>query len=130
MFESYLPARSISEYDFFGDGGIQYENDLRTVTLSIDVGARSISYEESEGWYFFASPSIGQPVGDLLDGIRTDAVPGSTNPGASFPTVYTIDQEAYDWEAVSSMDQIPAAGSGAAGLRIPGRSGRTGQWEP
>jgi len=106
VFESDFPARSISEYDFFGDGGIQYENDLRTVTLSIDVAARSILYEEPEGWYFFASPSIGQTVGDLLNGIRTDGFPGSTNPGASFPTVYTIDQEAYEWEAVSSIDQV------------------------
>jgi hypothetical protein len=72
----------------------------------VDVAARSISYEQPEGWYFFASPSIGQTVGDLLDGIRTDGFPGSTNPGASFPTVYTIDQEAYEWEAVSSINQV------------------------
>jgi hypothetical protein len=106
VFESNFPLRSASQYDFFGEEGIQYENDLRTVTLLIDVAARSTFYFEPEGWYFFASPSIGQTVGELLNGIRTDGFPGSTNPGASFPTVYTIDQEAYEWEAVSSIDQV------------------------
>jgi len=105
-FESVLPSRSISIYaeEFFQ--AIQYENDDETVALFVDVAARSFSYSEPEGWYLFASPSIGETVDELLNGIRTEGFPGSTNPGESFPTVYTLDQEAYEWEAVSNIDQV------------------------
>ncbi|NBB76987.1 MAG: T9SS type A sorting domain-containing protein [Bacteroidetes bacterium] len=48
----------------------------------------------------------------MLGGIRTDGYPGSDNPGASFPTVYTLNQEAYEWEAVSSANQQLEQGEG------------------
>lgn len=105
-FESVLPTRSIGNYAVNLSEAIQYENDEETITLFVDIAARSFSYNEPEGWYFFASPSIGETVGELLNGIRTDGFPGSTNPGASFPTVYTIDQEAYEWEAVGNINQV------------------------
>lgn len=105
VFESGFNNRYENSYISDTFLSFQYENADRTVNLFIDNAARSIWYDEPEGWYLFASPSIDQTVGDLLDGIRTDGFSGSTNPSASFPTVYILNQEQYRWEAVNSINQ-------------------------
>lgn len=94
----------ITEYGY-DYTSFEYQASASRRTLNIDLAARAISYSQPEGWFLFSAPAIGQTVADLLGGIRTDGFPGSDNPGASFPTVYTLDQEAYEWEAVGSADQ-------------------------
>jgi PKD repeat protein len=82
-----------------------YATSAEERTLPVDLAARGIAYGYPEGWFLFSSPETDQTVGDLLRNMRTDGYPGSTNPGASFPTVYTLNQEAYEWAAVTGSDQ-------------------------
>ena len=89
-----------------------YENSEQQRTLPIDLAAQTMPYGFSEGWFLFSSPGVNQTVGELLGNIRTEGYPGSTNPGASFPTVYTLDQENYQWAAVTGSDQVLVQGAG------------------
>jgi PKD repeat protein len=94
--------RTESEYRYTD---FLYATSAEERTLPVDLAGRGIEYENPEGWFLFSSPEENQTVGDLLRNMRTDGYPGSTNPGASFPTVYTLDQEAYEWAAVTNSDQ-------------------------
>ena len=69
-------------------------------------------YEFTEGWFLFSSPGDGQTAGELLGNIRTEGYPGSTNPGAPFPTAYTLNQEAYEWAALTNSNQVLVQGAG------------------
>ncbi|MCC5940901.1 MAG: T9SS type A sorting domain-containing protein [Balneolaceae bacterium] len=109
----YIPEKGIPATVYvYGYDQFIYENSEEQRTLPVDLAAQAMPYEFTEGWFLFSSPGDGQTVGELLGNIRTDGYPGSTNPGASFPTVYTLDQDAYQWAAVTSSDQVLVQGAG------------------
>ncbi|MCC5941587.1 MAG: T9SS type A sorting domain-containing protein [Balneolaceae bacterium] len=84
---------------------LEYSTSAGDFILHIDLAALAIPYEIANGWILTASPSIDQEIGDFLSTNTTVGFPGSTNPSDPFPSVYTLDQEAYDWVAASSSSQ-------------------------
>jgi len=94
--------RTDSEYNYTD---FRYATTIEERTLPVDLAARGIEYGHPEGWFLFSSPEEEQTVGNLLRNMRTEGYPGSTNPGASFPTVYTLNQKDYEWAAVTGFDQ-------------------------
>ncbi|TVR14760.1 MAG: hypothetical protein EA391_12060, partial [Balneolaceae bacterium] len=89
----YIPEKGIPATVYvYGYDQFIYENAEEQRTLPADLAAQAMPYEFTEGWFLFSSPGVDQTVGELLGNIRTEGYPGSTNPGASFPTVYTLDQ--------------------------------------
>ena len=96
-------------YDF---DSFVYETSSVQRTLPIDLAAQTMPYEFNEGWFLFSAPGVNQTVGELLGNIHTQGFPGSNNPGATTTSVYTLDQSAYEWVAVTGSDQVLVQGAG------------------
>ncbi len=107
-------AEDESDKTMFGYeySSFEYQAAENVRTLDIDLAARAINYNLPEGWVLFSSPSEGQNVGGMLDNIRTEGYVGSDKSGASFPTVYTLDQEDYEWDSIDNSNQIFVPGEG------------------
>ena len=84
---------------------LEYTTSAGDFILHVDVAALAIPYDITNGWILTASPTIDQEIGDFLSTNTTVGFPGSTNPADPFPSVYTLDQEAYEWVAASNSSQ-------------------------
>ncbi|TVP99390.1 MAG: BspA family leucine-rich repeat surface protein [Balneolaceae bacterium] len=74
--------------------------------MRIDLAAASVDLAHNgEGWRFMTSSAIGETFASLLGPIYTQGIPGSNNPGAAFPNVYSMDQANYQWEVPGHMDE-------------------------
>lgn len=83
-------------------------------TMSIDLAAATVDLTGGEGWRLMTGPATGETYASLLNPVWTQGIPGSKNPGASFPNFYRLDQANYQWETPSAMGD--AIGQGEAFL--------------
>ncbi|MDZ7717251.1 MAG: T9SS type A sorting domain-containing protein [Balneolaceae bacterium] len=96
------------DYDKF-DFNIKDSSDNEsedTYTLTINLAAATVELTGSEGWRFMTSPSDGETFSSFLDPISVETA------SAAFPTLYQLDQDEYEWNAVGNMNSEIDPGKG------------------
>ena len=116
---TFNPDVSDSKIEYgYGYSFLEYTTSAGDFILYIDLAALAIPYDAQEGWFFSASPTIGQQIGDFLSTNTTAGFPGSTIT-SNFPSVYTLDQEAYEWVAATNTSQQMEVGKALLSYIFP-----------